>query len=107
MSPETHENDIEIDVLRLFAELGWATGDLTREGPRTEGRADFTLPYLPRRLKAALARLNAANIMGLALTSWSVRPSALSAGGARSEAIARAQPSRALTLRMTSKASAT
>jgi len=58
MSPETHERDIEADVMLLFAELGWATGDLTYEGPKTEGRADFDMPYLPHRLKAALARLN-------------------------------------------------
>ena len=58
MSPQTHERDIEEDVMLLFAELGWATGDLTREKPSTEGRTDTSWPYLPRRLKAALERLN-------------------------------------------------
>ncbi len=58
MSPQTHERDIEANVMELFAELGWATGDLTYENSKTEGRADFSWPYLPKRLKAALERLN-------------------------------------------------
>ena len=58
MSPQTHERDIEEGVMLLFAELGWATGDLTYENAKTEGRTDFAWPYLPRRLKAALERLN-------------------------------------------------
>jgi type I restriction enzyme, R subunit len=54
---------VEKPAINLFAELGWATGDLFGEfahGLSAEGRASRRDAILPNRLKAALRRLNPA-----------------------------------------------
>jgi len=56
------ENDlVEQPAIDLFAELGWATGNLFGEfahGASAQGRASKRDAVLPNRLKAALRRLN-------------------------------------------------
>jgi type I restriction enzyme R subunit len=54
---------VEKPAIQLFADLGWATGNLFGEfahGTSTEGRASKRDVIMPKRLKSALKRLNPA-----------------------------------------------